>query len=82
MKNQPNGIRMTEADKVLEAYGYRFDRQKGSHRQYINSEGDVITIKSENPLKKSIYKRYFKQNRRIILLFNPMICLLLLYAKY
>ena len=56
MKNQPNGIRMTEADKVLEAYGYRFDRQKGSHRQYINSEGDVITIKSENPLKKLYIK--------------------------
>jgi len=54
MKNQPNGIRMAEADKVLTANGYRFDRQKGSHRQYINASGDVITIKDENPLK-SVY---------------------------
>lgn len=46
MKNQPNGIRDSEAQKVLEYYGYRLDRQKGSHKQ-----GDVITIKSENPLK-------------------------------
>lgn len=56
MKQQPNGIRMSEADKVLEAKGYRFDRQKGSHRQYINANGDVITIKSENPLKKVYIK--------------------------
>jgi predicted RNA binding protein YcfA (HicA-like mRNA interferase family) len=51
MKNQPNGIRMSEADKVLATNGYRFARQNGSHRQYINSIGDVITIKDENPLK-------------------------------
>ena len=51
MKRQPNGIRMAEADKVLTANGYRLDRQKGSHRQYINNSGDVITIKDENPLK-------------------------------
>ena len=51
MRNQPNGIRMSEADKVLKANGYRFDRQKGSHRQYINSGGDVISVKDETPLK-------------------------------
>lgn len=51
MKNQPNGIRDAQAQKVLEYYGYRLDRQRGSHKQYINKKGDVITIKSENPLK-------------------------------
>ena len=51
MKNQPNGIRMSEADKVLAANGYRLDRQNGSHRQYINAAGDVITVKDETPLK-------------------------------
>ena len=51
MRNQPNGIRMSEADKVLRANGYRLDRQKGSHRQYINSRGDVISVKDETPLK-------------------------------
>lgn len=51
MRRQPNGIRMSEADKVLTAHGYRLDRQKGSHCQYINGRGDVITIKNENPLK-------------------------------
>jgi len=51
METQPNGIRMAEADKVLQAYGYRLDRQKGSHRHYINNRGDVITIKEESQLK-------------------------------
>lgn len=51
MKRQPNGISMSEADKVLTATGYRFARQKGSHCCYINANGDVITIKKDNPLK-------------------------------
>jgi len=53
MKNQPNGISPKEADKVLTAKGYRFARQNGSHRNYINDNGDVITIvANKNPLKK------------------------------
>lgn len=56
MKNQPNGIRVDEVHKVLIAYGYRLDRQRGSHRQYVNDKGDVITIKVENPLKKAYIK--------------------------
>ena len=51
MKRQPNGISMSEADKVLSANGYSFARQKGSHRHYINQDGDVITIKDDKPLK-------------------------------
>ena len=53
MKNQPNGIRMAELHKVLTAYNYRLDRQRGSHCQYINGNGDVITIKEDNPLKRA-----------------------------
>ncbi len=51
MKRQPNGIRMAEADRVLTSHGYKLDRQKGSHCHYINTKGDVITIKNETPLK-------------------------------
>ncbi len=39
MKRQPNGIRPEEAEKVLIAYGYIPVRQKGSHKQYLNSKG-------------------------------------------
>lgn len=51
MRNQPRGIRLPEAEKVLAAYGYYFKRQKGSHRHYMNSDGDLITLKE--PLKIS-----------------------------
>lgn len=54
MKQQPNGIRPEEVEKVLGAYGYVLARQKGSHKQYLNKgTGDLITIKQENPLKKA-----------------------------
>lgn len=53
MKNQPRGIKVSEAEKVLKEYGYKFIRQKGSHRHYRNEIGDVITLKNENPLKIS-----------------------------
>ncbi len=49
MKSQPRGIRLPEAEKVLAAYGYYFKRQSGSHRHYLNSDGDLITLKE--PLK-------------------------------
>ena len=51
MKNQPNCIRHEEASKVLTYFGYRLDRQKGSHMQYVNEKGDVFTLKKESPLK-------------------------------
>ena len=51
MKNQPRGVRIEEAEKVLSAYGYKFKRQKGSHRHYLNENGDLITLK--DPLKIS-----------------------------
>ncbi len=54
MKQQPNGVRPEEIEKVLGAYGYILARQKGSHKHYLNKEtGDLITIKQENPLKKA-----------------------------
>lgn len=53
MKNQPNGIRPEEVEKVLKNYKYEYVRQKGSHRHYLNkATGDLITIKQENPLKR------------------------------
>lgn len=51
MKQQPNGITPDEAQKVLNAYGYRLDRQKGSHMQFINLNGDVLTIPRKTPLR-------------------------------
>ena len=55
MKRQPNGIRINEADNVLHHYGYTLDRQNGSHRQYINAVGDVLTIVERKPTIKSFY---------------------------
>ena len=44
MKNQPHGIRLEEAEKVLAAHGYHYARRKGSHRSYINETGAVIVL--------------------------------------
>ena len=38
MKEQPNGVRPEEVEKVLGAYGYIPVRQKGSHKHYLNKE--------------------------------------------
>jgi len=53
MINQPNGISPQEADRVLSAHGYRLDRQKSSHCQYVNKCGDVLTVVVSNPIKKA-----------------------------
>lgn len=56
MQQQPKGIRPEEVEKVLIANGYIPKRQKGSHKHYINADGDVITIKIENPIKVAYIK--------------------------
>ena len=61
MKTQPNNIRPEEAEKVLEASGYRADRHKGSHKHYINNKGDVITIVQKNPLKEYQVKQILER---------------------
>ena len=52
MKQQPNGIRFQEIAKVLEYNRIHNEIKKGtSHRNFINSSGDVITIKGGNYMK-------------------------------
>lgn len=51
MQNQPNGIRPEEITAVLNYYGWRPERQNGSHMQFINKEGHVITIQHKTPLR-------------------------------
>ena len=53
MKNQPHGILLDEADRVLRHYGYNCQRIESSHRQYINATGDVITVAGKGQLKKA-----------------------------
>ena len=65
MKRQPSGIRMDEAEKVLEHYGYLLGRQKGSHMHFINERGDVITIKKDNPLKAVYVKDILLRIERV-----------------
>lgn len=62
MKSQPNGITPSEADKVLQHYGYKRKRQKGSHTQYVNEKtGDLTTIKIESPLKRPYVEDILKR---------------------
>lgn len=62
MKRQPNGIRFQELRKVLEYNGYVMKSKKGtSHRQFVNNNGDVITIKEETPLKAVYVKDVLKR---------------------
>jgi len=56
MQKRPNGIRFTEAARVLASYGYILVRKKGSHRHFRNDSGEVITILEENPLKAAYIK--------------------------
>ena len=50
MKNQPKGITFTEIKKVLEHYGYKEIRTRGSHHHFQNEQGLVTTVKRENPV--------------------------------
>ena len=61
MKNQPSGIRFDEASRVLEHYGYRQVRKKGSHRQFRNDAGDLTTVQYGNPIGKGYVNDILKR---------------------
>ncbi|MTW85645.1 addiction module toxin, HicA family [Virgibacillus dakarensis] len=61
MKNRPNGIRFNEMMKVLEHHGYILDRVRGSHHQFRNEQGDIITIPKHNPVKAVYIKDVLKR---------------------
>ncbi|MCL2859339.1 MAG: type II toxin-antitoxin system HicA family toxin [Oscillospiraceae bacterium] len=44
MKNQPNGIILQEAEKVLKNFGYQKQRTKGSHNIFYNDMDESINI--------------------------------------
>ena len=57
MKTKPNEIRFIEICKILKYNGYEIKEQKGtSYVHFINSSGDIITIKKEEKIKP-IYVR-------------------------
>lgn len=52
MLNQPNGITLREAEKVLNHYGFYCTRIKGSHRYFTNLKlKRTLTIVDNKPLK-------------------------------
>ena len=62
MTRQPNGIRFQEIENILDFYGYTMKIKTGtSHRQFINQDGNVLTIKEENPLKAVYVKDVLKR---------------------
>ena len=58
MKNQPNGIRFSEIEKVLNYLEYYETRQKGSHKRFKNKEKqESITLPEQNPIKAVYVKQ-------------------------
>ena len=55
MKRQPHGIRFEEAKKVMESIGYKITTKNGSHRNFRNAAGDLLTIKEDTPTIKKHY---------------------------
>ena len=55
MERQPHGVRYEEAKKVLEGHGYKVTTKNGSHRNFRNVDGDMLTIKEETPTIKKHY---------------------------
>ena len=49
--NNPASLRFDELKTILESSGYQHVRTTGSHAQFRNRSGNVITIKIENPVK-------------------------------
>lgn len=52
MQRQPNGIRFSEAEKVLSHFGFAPTTQKGSHVTFKNAK-QRLTIPKHNKIKSA-----------------------------
>jgi len=59
MQEQPNGIILQEAEKVLENFGYLKQRTRGSHNIFRNEMGDQINVPVHG---KGQIKSYYIKN--------------------
>jgi predicted RNA binding protein YcfA (HicA-like mRNA interferase family) len=56
-QNQPRGLRFEELLRLAECYGFRFTRQRGSHRQYRHDElGVSIPLQPDKNGKAKEYQ--------------------------
>jgi len=61
MKTQPNGIKFSEVEKILNYLDFYETRQKGSHKRFKNENlQEAITIQVQNPLKAVYIKQILK----------------------
>ena len=49
MKNQPNGIKFEDAEKVLNHYGYVVTTKRGSHRVFRSGKGRHLSVPYKTP---------------------------------
>ena len=61
MKNQPNGIKFSEVEKILNYMDFYETRQKGSHKRFKNkATNETLTLPVQNPLKAIYIKQILK----------------------
>lgn len=61
MKNQPNGIKFSEIERILNYMDFYETRQKGSHKRFKNNNTDeTLTLPVQNPLKSVYIKQILK----------------------
>ncbi len=61
MKNQPNGIKFSEIEKILNYMDFYETRQKGSHKRFKNKiTNETLTLPVQNPLKAIYIKQILK----------------------
>ena len=53
--NNPRGLRFQEFTALIEAFGFEFDRQRGSHRYYVRVDvREVINVQPRSDGKAKV----------------------------
>ena len=53
--NNPRGLRFAEFTALIEAFGFVFDRQRGSHRYYVRTDvREVINVQPRQDGKAKV----------------------------
>ncbi len=58
-RNNPNGLSFKDFEALLRQSGWKFDRQKGSHRIWYSSKNSLISIQSRGGKAKGYQVKQF-----------------------
>ena len=64
-QENPNGLRFSELETLMQQSGWKLDHQKGSHRVWLSNSGVRLPVQNNNGKAKGYQVKQFLKQREL-----------------